>query len=204
MAEIMTPKQQRFRDEYLIDLNATRAYRAAGYRGDDNVCAVEGHRLLSNPKIAASIQDAMDKRSKRTAITADKVLEELAKIGFSDIRRVIKWYSQTNVAWVDSDADMEALAEDGALRFAVANQVELVSSNEIDDDTAAAIAEVSMTGTGALKVKLHDKRGALVDLGRHLKLFTDTIDHTSSDGSMSPPTLADFYGGKLPESDGDK
>ena len=57
--------------------------------------------------------------------------------------------------------------------------VELVPSDEIDDDTAAAVSEVSLTETG-IKIKLHDKRGALVDLGKHLGLFVDKVDHTSA------------------------
>jgi phage terminase small subunit len=168
----LTPKRQRFVAEYLVDLNAAKAYRRAGYAGNDNVCAVEGYRLLSNPIIAAAIAEGREIQAQRTGITADKVIAELARIGFSDIRKAVKWHSQTNVAAIDSDADMQALVEEGALRFAVANQVELINSDEIDDDTAAAISEISMSATGAIKVKLHDKRAALVDLGRHLGIFT--------------------------------
>ena len=80
------------------------------------------------------------------------------------------------MAFVDAEG-MEGEIEDGSLRFAVANQVELISSEDIDDDTAAAISEISMTDKGGLKVKFHDKRAALVDLGRHLKLFTDRVEH---------------------------
>lgn len=183
----LTAKRKRFVDEYLVDLNATRAYRAAGYAGNDNVCAVQGHRLLSDTKVAAAIAEAQAERSERTKITQDMVLTELAKIGFSDIRKAVKWFSQTNVAAIDADEDIEALAEEGSLRFAVANQVELISSNEIDDDTAAAISEISQSDKGGLKVKFHDKKGALVDIGKHLGMFKDRIEHTGKDGG--PITL---------------
>jgi len=64
----------------------------------------------------------------------------------------------------------------------ITNQVELVDSDQIDDDTAAAIAEISQTDKGGLKVKLHDKRAALVDIGRHLGLFKDRVELTGKDG----------------------
>ena len=108
------------------------------------------------------------------------LLAELGKIGFSDIRKAVKWYSQANVA--SADSDMEGEIEDGTVRVAVANQVELVSSCDIDDETAAAISEVSMTDKGGLKVKFHDKRAALVDIGKHLGMFKESVELTGKDG----------------------
>lgn len=170
----VTPKQEAFAREYLVDLNATQAAIRAGYSA--KTAEQQGYQLLQNSSVAAAIQEAMNQRAERTRISADAVLSELAKIGFSDIRKAVKWYSQSNVAFADSELDGEI--EDGSLRVAVANQVELVSSDDIDDDTAAAISEIGMSAQGALKVKLHDKRAALVDIGRHLKLFTDRVEHS--------------------------
>lgn len=170
----MTPKRELFVREYLIDLNATQAAIRAGY--SEATAYSQGQRLLKDVEVAAAIQKAMDSRAERTQISADAVLAELAKIGFSDIRKAVRWYSQRNVAFVDSEVEGEV--EDGSLRVAVANQVELISCDEIDDETAAAISEISMTDRGGLKVKLHDKRAALVDLGKHLKLFTEKVEHS--------------------------
>lgn len=178
MAEGLTPKQRAFVREYLIDLNATQAAIRAGY--SETTARAIGAENLTKPDIASAIRKAMDERAERTQITADRVLTELAKIGFSDIRKVVKWHSQANVAFADSD--LEGEIEDGTLRVSVANQVELVSSEDIDDETAAAIAELSMTSQGALKVKLHDKRASLVDIGRHLGMFKERVEHTGKDG----------------------
>lgn len=72
----LTAKQKRFIEEYLIDLNATRAYKAAGYSvRSDNAAGVEGHKLLRNPKINFYLKEKMEKREKRTEITQDKVLK---------------------------------------------------------------------------------------------------------------------------------
>ncbi len=68
----MTPKQQRFVHEYLIDLNATQAATRAGY--SKRTAGQQGERLLKNVEIAAAVQAAMDARSARTEITADYVL----------------------------------------------------------------------------------------------------------------------------------
>jgi len=170
----LTAKQQRFVEEYLIDLNATQAAIRAGF--SRKTAEQQGYQLLQKTSVAQAIEVAVAERSQRTQITADQVISELAKIGFSDIRKAVKWFSQADVAFVDAEG-MEGEIEDGSLRFAVANQVELISSEDIDDDTAAAISEISMTDKGGLKVKFHDKRAALVDLGRHLKLFTDRVEH---------------------------
>ena len=80
----MTKKQKRFVNEYLIDLNATRAYKVA-YPSvkKDETAAQAGSRMLRNVKVAAYIQERMEERQKRTEITQDRVLQELAAIAFA-------------------------------------------------------------------------------------------------------------------------
>lgn len=68
----LTPRQDRFVEEYLVDLNATQAAIRSGY--SVKTADQQGPRLLANPKIAARIQELMEGRSKRTEITADYVL----------------------------------------------------------------------------------------------------------------------------------
>lgn len=156
----LTAKQQRFVDEYLIDLNATQAAIRAGFSA--KTARQAGNRLLTNVDIQQAIQAGMEARSGRVAITQDMVLRELAKIGFSDIRKVVRW-GETMVRMVDAD-------DEGAEDMVPYHGLALIDSTEIDDDTAGAIAEVSQ-GKEGLKVKLHDKKGALVDIGRHLGMF---------------------------------
>ena len=68
----LTPKQQRFVEEYLIDLNATQAAIRAGY--SVKTAEQQGNRLLGNAKVAAYIALAQANRSERTEITQDYVL----------------------------------------------------------------------------------------------------------------------------------
>ena len=74
----LNAKQQRFAEEYLIDLNATQAAERAGYSAKTAYSI--GQRLLKDVEVAAFIQAAMDKRSERTAITADYVLEGIKSV----------------------------------------------------------------------------------------------------------------------------
>ena len=163
----MTPKQKRFVDEYLIDLNATQAAIRAGY--SQKTAASIGEENLRKPEIQEAIQVAMKSRQERTEITQDMVLRELAKIGFADIRRVVEWGSEVIVA------------DEKTGETAIASGVALTPSVKIDEDTAAAISEISQTAHG-IKVKLHDKRAALVDIGRHLGMFKEKVELTGKDG----------------------
>lgn len=83
----MTEKQKIFADEYLIDLNATRAYRVAypNVKKDDTA-AVNGSKLLRNTKVAEYIQERMQERQQRTEVTQDRVVQELAAIDYSSDR----------------------------------------------------------------------------------------------------------------------
>jgi phage terminase small subunit len=145
----VTEKQKIFADEYLIDLNATRAYRVA-YPSvkKDEVAAAAAARLLKNVKVAVYIQKRMEERQKRTEITQDRVLEELAAIAFA---------RATDYAEVKGECvrikDTDALAE---------QQIRAI----------AGIKE----GKYGIELKLNDKEKALELLGRHLGMFKDKLE----------------------------
>lgn len=192
MASDLTAKQAQFVAEYLIDLNATQAAIRAGYSA--KTAYSQGQRLLTNVEVAASVAAAMAKRAERTEITADRVLQELAKIGFSDIRKAVKWGSRLVERPLDEappGEDLEAQPHGGALKRRRAGDdetdafyvtsIELTESDELDDDTAAAVSEIAQTKEG-VRIKFHDKKGALVEIGRHLGMFTDKLEHGGSVG----------------------
>lgn len=74
----LTPKQQRFVEEYLVDLNATRAAIRAGY--SEKTACEQASRLLANVKVAAAIAEGKKQRSEETKITAEWVLNNLKNI----------------------------------------------------------------------------------------------------------------------------
>lgn len=172
-------KERRFVSEYLIDLDPRRAALAAGYSA--SMANSKAYQWVSDgkrkPRVYAAVQKAMKRREKRTEITADKVLKELAKIGFADIRKAVTW--QSSLITEEDNPDGGDIA---IIKTVVTNNVQLVASDNLDDETAAAIAEISQNANGGLKIKLHDKRAALVDIGRHLGMFKDKVEVTGEDG----------------------
>ena len=74
----LTPKQARFVEEYLLDLNATAAAKRAGY--SERTAYAQGQRLLKHVEIAVAIQKAQEARSERTKINQDWVIERLVGV----------------------------------------------------------------------------------------------------------------------------
>lgn len=175
----LSAKERVFVREYLVDLDVRRAAMAAGY--SESMAASKAYQWVSDrkakPHVFDAVQSAMQLRAKRTDITADKVLRELGKIGFADIRKAVRWHSS-----LITEEDNPEGGDVAVIKNIVTNTVELVASDDIDDDTAAAISEISQNATGGLKVKLHDKRAALVDIGRHLGMFAEKHEHSGPNG----------------------
>lgn len=168
----LNAKQQRFVEEYLLDLNTTAAYKRAGYRAKGNSAEVNACRLLRHPKVASAIQEGIRKRSERTYITQDRVLLELSRIAFFDVRKLYR--------------------DDGSLK----------PPHELDDEAAAVLAGIDVVemrgGVGVSddgdaqhvpmytkKAKVFDKNGALTLAMRHLGMLTDKTE-ISGPGGVQP------------------
>ena len=122
----LTPKQQRFVDEYLIDLNAKQAAIRSGY--SPKTAEQQGFQLLKKTSVSEAIEQAQKERQKRTLVTQDDVIRGL-------------------------------------------------------------LTEAEWQGEGSS----HSARvSSWAHLGKHLNMFTDKIDHTSSDSSMSPNLKIEF------------
>lgn len=156
----LTQKQQRFVEAFCTEANGTKAAIAAGYA--EKSAAVEASRLLSNAKVASAIDARRAELAATTAVTPERVLEELARIGFSDIRQVVAWQAN-GVSVVEDD--------EGEPRLAVTHAVSLKDSESLSEAVAAGILEIQQSASGALKIKMHPKLPALVKLGEHLGLF---------------------------------
>jgi phage terminase small subunit len=165
-------RRQRFVAEYLVDHNATAAYRRAGYKAKtDNVAAVESARLLRNPKIRAAIDAARKPILDSLQISAKSVLSELSRLAFSDMRRFASWG---------------------------ARGVTLTDSAALSDDDAACVLEVSESGgeETKVKIKLHSKLNALEKLGRHLGLWKEpSVEAVEKRLELLPRSLSDAIRG---------
>lgn len=144
----LTEKQKRFVDEYLIDLNATQAAIRAGY--SPNTAEQIGYQLLQKTSVSNEIYRAMAERSKRTGISQDRVLQELAKMGFAKITDVV----DPETAKINTSASEDDLACIQSIK---------IKPNEWGTER---------------EVKMYDKRAALVDIGRHLGMFKDNMAMT--------------------------
>lgn len=166
----LTDKQQRFVEEYMVDLNATQAAIRAGYSQD--TAQQIGSENLSKLVIQEAIQLKQKELSEQTNISAQRILEEYAKIAFSDVRELFT---------PDND---------------------LYDIRQLDDNTAAAVAFVqtdviSMQGMPighSKKVKMYDKLRALEALGKHIGLFekdnkqkqTEVVNHINLGTGIKP------------------
>lgn len=171
----MTEKQKLFADEYLIDLNATRAYKAAYPKvKKDETAAAAAARALRNVNVAAYVAERMKKRQERTEITQDMVIQELAAIAFS---------KTTDYAKV---VEKEAVTEDGGpVLDAEGNPVtyrtvELELTDALSEKQKSALAVIKK-GRDGYEVKTHDKIKALELLGKHFGMFgKDAVDNSSA------------------------
>lgn len=140
----MNDRHRVFAREYLIDLNGTAAAIRAGYKAS----AAKGiaSRLLRKPEIAALVTQGQERRAEKKRITSDRVIEELGRVAFADIRNFIDWGPEG---------------------------VKLRRKTVLDADDAAAIADVEAKGSnGAIgRLKLYDKLAALNALARHLGMI---------------------------------
>lgn len=160
----LTAKQQKFIVEYLIDLNATQAAIRAGYSA--KTAFAIGAENLTKPLIKQALKKAMDERGERTQVTADRVLEELALMGFSNMLD----YTRTTD---DGDAyvDLSALTRDQAAA------IKEITVEDFKDGRGEGNRDIKRT-----KLVLADKRAALVDIGKHLGMFKEQVELTGKDG----------------------
>lgn len=149
----LTWKQQRFVEEMLVDWHITHAAQRAGYSA--KTARNTGWRLMRQEKTQDAIQDALQRQQERTRITADRALEEMARIAFADLRK--------------------AFDEEGNLK----------PIQDMPEDVARAIASVKVITNPAREgeeitytkqVRFWDKPKALEQIGKHFQMFVDNVN----------------------------
>lgn len=158
----MTPKQERFVAEYLIDLNATRAAIAAGY--SKKTAHSQGPRLLEDVEVARAVAEKTQQQLDRADLTAERVLEEMRRLSFSDIR-----------ALFDEHGNLRPIHELTAEQAACIGGFEVIKKNAEAGDGKIDTVH---------KVKVIDKTRTLEMLGKHFALLTERVHHTADDALM--------------------
>lgn len=153
----MTPKQEKFCQEYMIDLNATQAAIRAGYSvkyANTNVT-----KLLQNTTIAKRIEELKKETEKESKVNLQMVLDELARIAFMDLRKL---YDENGELKKITDLDDDT--------------ARALSGVEITVERAYSDGDKKPDYTK--KFRTVDKKGALELLGKHFGAFTDKVEHS--------------------------
>ncbi len=157
MKKKLDPRRARFVQEYLIDLSATQAAIRAGY--SKKTAKSQGQRLLTFVAVQRALASAMKAREQRTEITQDRVLKELAIIGFSDLANYIEINDDTGAIRARGFGEMP---KDASRALESIREDRMIREDSKGNDT---ILNEKVT------FKMHGKIEALKLIGQHLGMF---------------------------------
>jgi len=176
ISSVLTDRERVFVGEYIISLSSKDAAEKAGY--SKGTAATIASTWVSDPKkkprVYKAIEEAMKKREHRTEVKQDRVLLELARIGFASIK--------------------DAFDENNNLK----------EIKDLDDDVAAAISSIEIEdlfdGRGAdrthigytKKIKFWNKNDALNTIAKHLGMLKEKMELTGKDGNPLVPSSIDL------------
>jgi phage terminase small subunit len=154
----LTPKQRKFVAAYRAEGNATKAAIAAGY--SEKTAYSAGARLLRNVGIASALNKKLAQDVEKFDIRGDEVLRTLKELAFFD-----------PAAFYGEDGQLKSIHE---IPLAARRALGGLETEELFDGHGEERARVGDT----VKVKWSDRIRALELLGKHLKLFTDRVEHS--------------------------
>lgn len=141
--KLLTPRRQRFCDEYLIDLCATRAAIRAGY--SKRTANVQGPRLMKNPEVRAAIKVGMDKRARRINIRADDVLSEIPRVA---LHRIVVGLGTSFAPAIRMQSKQKALDQLARHLGPYGEKVRSACCDRFVERVQASSAEVSVADSG--------------------------------------------------------
>lgn len=151
----LTPKEELWCQEMLIDNNGTAACRRAGYRGSDKVLGVYAVRLLAKPRVALRLNALREQRAAKVRVDAEWVLTRLMRLADADISKAYK-----------ENGELKPIHEiPDEVRYAIGS----VETLEVKDNKGNVEGYTQ-------KVKFSAKEGALSLIGRHIGFFNDKLE----------------------------
>lgn len=146
----LTYRQQRFVEEMVIDpTNATAAAKRAGY--SPNCATEQAYELLNKPHIKEQIEEINETAAKRLGITKERILNELAQIGFANLKHIVTQDAEGNTS---------------------------VNLSYLPEHLTSPITEISVQhkkGKRDVRVKVADKQAALINLAKMMGWFKDEL-----------------------------
>lgn len=169
MADKLTIKQEKFCQGLFSGLTQREAYKQAFncVVMKDKSIDERASRLNSMVKVQSRLKELTDEIKNRNMVTVERVLAEYAKIGFADIKDFLEFGTRKV---------REGFDKDGEPVYGYRQVIEAKPSDEVD---GTLISEVSISDNGTFKFKLHDKKGALDMMGKHLGMFIEKIEEKS-------------------------
>ncbi len=174
----MTDKQIIFANEYLIDLNGTRAYKEAyPHVKNDNTAAAAATRLMNVPDVKEYIEKRIKDRLERIEVTQDDVIQELAAVGFANVPEYAKVVTKPIMIQTENGDYVPALDSEGNQMYCQA--VEITETKELTRRQIKAISGIKQ-GKNGIELSTYDKVKALELLGKHLGIFKDKVEVSGS------------------------
>jgi len=170
MSKGLTPKQLAFCQEYLCDLNATQAAIRAGY--SEKTAKETGYENLTKPHIQALISERQAERSKRTEITQDWVLRELALIAGADMADFV----EIDDGGAIRAFPLDTLAEGQSRIIRKVKEKRTIRTERGTKDKPDGDQILDST----YEFELYDKIKGLELIGKHLGMFMDRPDDDTS------------------------
>lgn len=144
----LTPQQELFVRQYVLDLNATKAALRAGYNKKN--ARQQGSYLMSKPDIQAAIKARIERRNEKVDIKTDDVLRLMRKFAFTDLSGVFEVRG---------------------------GKCYITDTAHLSEDQMACISEIKPTAEG-IQVKLVNREKMIELLGRHMGMFLDKLEHS--------------------------
>jgi phage terminase small subunit len=178
-------RRERFAREYLIDQHPGRAAERAGLVKPGSTPAqssAAGRRLLAEPQVVARVEQLQAEQYVRTKITADFVLREMARLAFANLQDL---YDENGALLPVSQLPRDLAAALTSVKV----KTLAVEGTEVDSEAPASVLST-------VEVKLADKRAALAELGKYLKLFDERRTHSFDLSGLSDEQLKAIIDGR--------
>lgn len=165
-------KYREFAAQYLLDFKAIAAYRRCNFKQGEPKASdsAAASKLLATPEVQQYIEELAEERQRRFEVKVDRVVQELALIGFADIANYFEW------------------TED---------EIRLKPSAMLDPHASRCIERLDMVSyenpsgdrTQRVKIKLHSKTAALESLAKYLKMYVERHDISVNHGTVNVPAM---------------
>ncbi len=185
----LTPRQVKFAQEYLIDLNGTQAAIRAGYKPKG--AEVRAAELVRNRRVQELISAAQQKRAAKLELDAERVLREWLQIATADVRELVQ-YVRTACpgCWADVQQD-DPNPECHQCQGRGKGHVKVADTRHLSPAAAKLYGGVQV-GRDGIKVNMRDRDAAWVNIARHLGMFNDKLELSGEINVTISPTDAEL------------